>query len=136
MRHPSRLILAGVLALGLSLPMTSAEAHRTGWRTSSSFGMTASGGEAALGTISSPKAQCVNLRKVKLFMVRAGRDRLVGVDRRSGRPSGNGDGYWVVEANLRPGKRYYAKVVRKNLGTGSHRHICRAYRTSTLTYFG
>ncbi len=136
MRHLSLLILAGVLALGLSLPMTSAQAHRTSWRTSSSFGMTASGGEAALGSISSAKAQCVSGRKVKLFMVRGGRDRLVGVDRRSGQPSGNGDGYWVVEANLRPGKRYFARVVRKNLGSGSHRHICRAYRTSTVTYSG
>jgi hypothetical protein len=136
MRHVSRLILAGVLAFGLSLPMTSAEAHRTSWRTASSFGLTASGGEAALGTISSPKAQCVSGRKVKLFMVRAGRDRLIGVDRRSGQPSGNGDGYWVVEANLRPGKRYYARVVRKNLGNGNHRHICKAYQTSRVTYSG
>ena len=96
--------------------------------------MTASGGEAALGTISSPKARCVNKRKVVLFEVRPGRDRRVGIDRRSGRPRGNGDGYWVIPTDLRPTKSYYARVLAKDVGPAGHRHRCRAYRTSTIPW--
>ena len=107
-------------------------AHDARYRTSSSFGL-ATGPDAALGSISSSNAGCVKGRTVKLHMVRGGRDALVGRDR-SGVPSGNGDGYWTVQANLRSGKRYYAKVQKKNIGPRGHEHICRGYRTSAVPF--
>jgi hypothetical protein len=108
-----------------------ADAHRTSYKTSSSIGF-AENPTAALGFVNSPKAKCVKRRLVKLYKVRRGKDRLVGKDR-SGVPSGSGKGFWEVRRNLKRG-RYYAKVVRKNIGRGKHRHICRAYRTSILPY--
>lgn len=134
MRRAIKLVVAGALTVAVGLPLAGADAHRASWRTTSSYGLTASGGEAALGRISSPKGKCVNLRKVKLFQVRRGRDRLVGVDRRSGRPRSDGPGYWVIETNLRSGKHYYARVVRENIGGRRHKHICRSYRTHAYPY--
>lgn len=102
-------------------------------RTSTSFGMTSSGGEAALGTVSSTHPACVKKRTVKLFMIRPGKKRkLVGVDRRTGQPSGNGDGYWMIPANLKPGRKYVAVVTKRKVG----RVTCKAYQTSRLPYYG
>lgn len=129
-------VLVAMATVLVLLPVEPAVAHTVRWRTTASFGLTASGGEAALGTVSSPRAGCVKNRKVKLFLVRPGRDRQVGVDRRTGVPTGSGDGYFVIPTDLRPGRRYYAVVVKKNLGSGRHRHICKQYRTSALQYVG
>ncbi|MDZ5619480.1 hypothetical protein [Nocardioides bizhenqiangii] len=130
--------LAMLIALGTTvlalLPADPAAAHTVRYGTVSSFGLTASGGEAALGRVSSPNAACVNNRKVKLYLVRPGRDLQVGVDRRTGVPSGNGDGYWVVPTNLRPGRSYYAVVGAKDLAAGSHLHLCKEYRTSVVPW--
>lgn len=124
-----------VVALIASLTPAPASAHTTKFRTRVAWGMTASGGEAALGYVRSPKKKCVNRRKVKLLKVRRHKkDKVIGVDRRSGLPTGNGDGYFVIEANLREGKRYRVKVVRKNIGKNRHRHICRGYKTRALRY--
>lgn len=131
MKHtPLVAAVATVATMSLSWPLAPpAAAHDTSYATSSSFGLTSSGGEAALGTVSSPQADCVSNRKVKLFQARPGRDRLVGVDRRTGVPSGSGEGYWVIPTDLRDGRRYYAVVVRKDVGSGSHDHVCRAHRS-------
>jgi len=110
-----------------------AEAHSTTYRTTSSFAFGAVP-EAALGFINDGvgNQDCRKGRIVKLYRVRSGRDLLLGRDR-SGTPVGNGDGHWTVHANL-GNARYYARIKQKNIGTGAHRHICRAYRTSTLRY--
>jgi hypothetical protein len=134
MKMPLAMLTAvGATALAL-LPMDPAAAHTVRYRTVSSFGLTASGGEAALGTVSSPHAGCVKGRKVKLYQVRPGRDLQIGVDRRTGAPTGSGDGYWVVPTNLRPGRSYYAVVLAKDLAAGSHLHLCKQYRTSAVRY--
>jgi len=133
--HSAILLTLGLCVSLLAVASPSATAHTRRWGTSSSFGMTASGGKAALGTVTSKKAACVKNRKVKLFMVRPGKKaKQIGVDRRTGAPSGNGDGYWVIPANLKKGKRYYAVITQKNIGPKGHKHLCRKYRTSTLPF--
>lgn len=109
-----------------------ANAHNTRYRTATSYGYVTAP-DAALGVISSAKAGCVKGRIVKLYKVRSGRDRLMGRDR-SGVPSGSGEGFWEVRANLRSGKRYYAKVTKKNIGPRGHKHICRPYQSSKLRF--
>lgn len=100
-------------------------------KTSSSFGMTASG-KAALGRVSSKKAKCVNNRKVKLFLIRPGKPKkLIGVDRRTGKPAGNGPGYWVIPAKLKEGRKYQAVVTKRVVG----KLVCRAYKTSKLPFY-
>ena len=102
-------------------------------KTSSSFGMTKVGGRAALGTVSSKKAKCVKNRKVKLFLIRPGKSKkLIGVDRRTGKPAGNGAGYWVIPAKLKMGKKYQAVVTKRVVG----KLTCKAYRSSKLPYLG
>ena len=133
-RKRPALLIALATALLMALPVSPAEAHTVRYRTASSFGLTASGGEAAIGSVSSPRAACVQGRKVKLYLVRPGRDLQVGVDRRTGVPTGSGDGYWVVPTNLRPGRSYYAVVTAKDLAAGSHLHLCKQYRTSAVRY--
>lgn len=101
-------------------------------KTSSSFGMTASGGKAALGRVSSKKAKCVNNRKVKLFLIRPGKPKkLIGVDRRTGKPAGDGPGYWVIPAKLKEGRKYQAVVTKRVVG----KLVCRAYKTSKLPFY-
>ncbi len=131
-----RLTMLGTLAVLIlaTLPSAPAAAHTVRYRTLSSFGLTASGGEAALGSVSSPHAACVKGRKVKVYQVRPGRDLQVGVDRATGSPAGSGDGYWVVPMNLRPGRSYYAVVIARDLAAGRHLHLCKQYRTSAVRY--
>jgi hypothetical protein len=126
-----RMTALGVLLIAL-VGAGIADAHRTSYRTSSSFGFAEP--TAALGSVSSPQAGCVRGRLVKLFRKRPGRDPLMGRDR-SGVPSGSGDGFWEISRSL-PDGRYYARVVKKDIGRGSHRHLCRAYTTSILRYPG
>lgn len=102
-------------------------------KTTSSFGMTKYGGEAALGTVSSKNAKCVKNRKVKLFQIRPGKSpKLVGVDRKTGKPSGNGAGYWVIPVNLKVGKKYQAVVTKRVVG----KITCKAYKSSKLPWTG
>ncbi len=125
-------IIGAVLALIASSGMTAATAASSA-TTSTSFGLTKSGGEAALGTVSSSRPQCVKKRKVKLFLVRPGKSRLlVGVDRATGKPAGNGDGYWVIPANLKPQRKYVAVVTKRKV----KKVVCKAYTTSKLRYAG
>ncbi len=102
-------------------------------KTASSFGLTKYGGEAALGRVSSKNAKCVKNRKVKLYLVRPGKSRkLVGMDKKTGSPSGNGDGYWVIPVNLKVGKKYQAVVSKRVVG----KITCKAYTTSKVKYSG
>ncbi len=126
-------VAAAVLLALVATTGPSASAAPRKARTSSSFGLTSSGGEAALGTVTSTHARCVKNRRVNLFLIRPGKPRkLVGVDRRTGRPAGNGDGYWVIETNLRPGRAYVAVVTRRQVG----RILCLKYTTSRVRYSG
>ncbi len=125
-------VTAAVIALIATMAPAQA-APQAKASTSTSFGLTKYGGEAALGTVSSTHPQCVKKRKVRLFQIRPGKKpKLVGVDRRTGLPSGNGDGYWVIPTNLKPGRKYVAVVTKRKVG----RVLCKAYRTSKLPYSG
>ncbi len=102
-------------------------------KTTSSFGMTKSGGKAALGTVSAKKAKCVSNRKVKLFKIRPGKSpKLVGVDRKTGSPSGDGPGFWMIPAKLKVGKKYQIVVTKRTVG----KLTCKAYRSSKLPWTG
>ena len=102
-------------------------------KTATSFGLTSWGGEAALGTVSSKNANCVKNRKVKLYLVRPGKSRkLVGIDKKTGSPAGNGDGYWVIPTNLKVDKKYQAVVTKRVVG----KVTCKAYTTSKVKYAG
>jgi hypothetical protein len=127
-----RMMVLGVSLIALIAAGTAA-AHETRYPTASSFGFV-EGPTAAWGVVSSTQAGCVKGRLVKLFRKKPGPDRLMGRDR-SGIPSGSGDGFWEIERSLPDGK-YYARVIKKNIGRGSHRHLCRAYTTSVLNYPG
>lgn len=120
--------------LGFGLLAGAAAAHTTSYRTTSSFGYAESSPQGWLGSIntSGGNPACTPGRRVTLFKVRTGRDAQIGSDV-SGRPAGNGAGFWQVETRLRPG-RYFAKVKAKNIGPRGHDHTCKAYRTSKLRY--
>jgi hypothetical protein len=94
--------------------------------TSSSFGF-AQNPDEALGQINfntGPQA-CRQDRKVKLFQKRHGSDRLVGSDR------SDTAGQWAIERNLRDGKKYYARIPRKEISGGDK---CASYRTTALRF--
>lgn len=110
-----------------------AAARKKSAKTTTSFGMTTWGGEAALGTVSSKNAKCVKNRKVKLYLIRPGKSRkLVGMDRKTGSPFGNGAGYWVIPVNLKVGKKYQAVVTKRVVG----KITCKSYKTSKLKFYG
>jgi hypothetical protein len=115
------LAVAAVAALALA-----AVAFATTHPTSTSFGF-AQNPDEALGQINfntGPQA-CRQGRKVKLFLKRHGSDRLVGSDR------SDSAGQWAIEHNLRDGKKYYAKIPRKDIGGGDR---CASYRTTALRF--
>jgi hypothetical protein len=123
-----RLVVAqlAVAAMLLAGPGT-ASAHDASFKTETSFGFYNGTPDAFLGEVSSPKAACERGRVVKVFRQRPGPDRLIGAIR--------SDSYaqWTVERTVPAGK-YYAKVLKKRIAPRSHRHVCRAYRSSTLPF--
>jgi hypothetical protein len=75
-----------------------------------------------IGDTSSPKEKCVRKRLVKIFRKRAGDDKLMGKGRT------DATGVFQIAVAEKSGT-YYAKVKRKNIGSGQHRHICRPARS-------
>jgi hypothetical protein len=75
------------------------------------------------GRVFSPLNACVRNRLVKVFHPQAGADIFVGSDRSAA------DGRWRVKAI---GVTYYAKVKRKVLTPGNHRHVCLSDRSPTI----
>ena len=132
--RPTIALAAAATALALAAPVPPAASHDRAWRTTAAWGLTSSGGEAAVGWVESSNAACENDRKVKLFQVRPGADRVAGIDRRTGHPVGSGDGYLLVTADLVQGKRYYIKVLKKDIGAGAHDHICKAVTSGRVTW--
>ena len=125
------LLLASVLAattvVGASAA-TLASAHTTRFSTATSFGFFSGSPNAILGDISSSNSACEPRRRVKVFRRQRGPDRLIG------RARSNSGGQWELERGRFRRARYYAKVVKKNIGSGRHKHLCRAYRTSALRF--
>jgi hypothetical protein len=115
-----------VLAVATAAVVASAGiAWAATFQTSTSFGFVQNP-DGVLGDISSagPSA-CEQGRRVKLFQKRRGADRLIGSDR------SNAGGQWEIDHNLQNGKRYYAKIPRKDL---SGPDSCGRYRTSALRF--
>jgi hypothetical protein len=126
-----RLALASAL-LALAFAAV-AVAHTTFHATGTSFGYDPARDDF-LGEINfgSGHPACRSGRRVRLFRQRPGDDRLMGATR-SGTSPGDGPGYWVIKPDAVPPGRYYAKVLRRDIGPGAaHEHICRPYRTSNL----
>ena len=94
--------------------------------TSTSFGF-AKNPDEALGQINfntGPQA-CRQGRRVKLFLKGYRSDHLVGSDR------SDGAGQWVIQRDLRNGRKYYARISMKDIGDGDR---CAAHRTTPLTF--
>jgi hypothetical protein len=138
-RLSSRLVAAlaiiGLMAsIAVSSPSASAAKIKK-HRTTSSFYFSIVHHESAFGTVGSPYAKCVKGRTVKLFQVRKHKpNRLLGVDRKTGKPAGKGKGYWWIRTNLKGDKKYYAIVVEKRYRDHGKQHLCKAYRTSVATF--
>ena len=125
----SRMALtAGTIAAGVLLGWAgTSAAHTTGYPSATSYGY-AETPDQVFGQVSSPNEDCRRGRRVKLFMKRAGADPLRASTRT------DAVGLWEFERNLAEGKKYYAVVLKKDIGPGAHRHICRAYETTALTF--
>lgn len=77
------------------------------------------------GRVASSNDRCEPGRTVVVFRVVAGPDEAVASDRT------DSTGRWRVTYNPRSDD-YYAKARQKDLAPGTHRHICKAIRTSTF----
>lgn len=69
-------------------------------------------------------------RRVKVWRVRPGDDRLIKVAR------SNETGHWVAALGRVAAGRYYATVARKDIAPGAPERICRPFRTITLSAGG
>ena len=87
---------------------------RTSQPTSRSGSSTDTGPDIFRGRVSSPNANCIGNRNVRLFRARPGDDRLIDTD------SSEDNGSWSidVEGDPAPG-RYYVNVTRRALGADS-----------------
>lgn len=77
------------------------------------------------GRAASANPACEPGRRVTVKRVRPGSDERVASDRT------DSVGRWSLVHNARAGQ-YYAKMGRKDIGPGEHRHICVGVRTSTF----
>ena len=123
LRRASLPILVLALSCLALLVFGQSRAEARTYSTATSFGFNGYP-DAFLGQIASNNDRCRSGRLVKVFRERGRRDRLIGRDRASG------TGQWKVERDV-PTARYYAKVPRLKFGPG-RRHVCRAYKTSTM----
>jgi hypothetical protein len=115
-------IAGGALAVGVA-------AHTT--HSPSDVAINA-GSDYFYGTVSSPEADCLPGRRVRVFRKRHGDDKLFGAER-SLETTGS---YTVTESdvNLRGGP-YYARIKKRDLRPQSqkHDHICGAATSNTTT---
>jgi hypothetical protein len=82
------------------------------------------------GKVKSNKAACKKKRTVKVYRKKSGPDALFGTDKTNRR------GKYVVAPGKRAksGRDYYAKAKKKVLKkNSSHRHVCRAATSRTIT---
>src|SRR5919106_5819007 len=77
------------------------------------------------GRLTSSNERCETGRRVAVFRVRSGSDLRVASDRTDSL------GRWQLVYNARAGD-YYAKALRRDIGSGDHNHICRGIRTTTF----
>ena len=83
---------------------------------------------AVKGVVKSPRTRCVSMRRVNVFRVVDGPDTFKTFDKT------NSTGGWQASLGAHPTPgTYYGKIARKNIGTGAHRHMCRAATSSQVT---
>jgi hypothetical protein len=122
------MIHRGVAAAALTvatcgLVFGTASAHKKGFKTEAFIEAHSTGDALVLmGDTFSPKEKCVRKRLVSIFRKRPGDDKLMGKGRT------DGTGVFEIAVAERSGT-YYAKVRRKNIGSGSHKHICKGARS-------
>jgi hypothetical protein len=80
------------------------------------------------GRVESRKHACEVHRLVKVFKVRPGRDRFVDGDVKD---RSNQRGEWRVGQALLAAGNYYAKVLRRKVGTAGTTFVCRGDRSPT-----
>ncbi|MDQ3662755.1 MAG: hypothetical protein M3454_17220 [Actinomycetota bacterium] len=73
------------------------------------------------GRVRSPRSQCIENRRVKVFKVRVNRP-----DRRIGRDRTNSQGRYSIPKPRGIKGRFYAQVTRRTRGDYPHKHRCRA----------
>lgn len=118
------LCVAAIGASGLGAQAAEARSFATG----SSFGFHPGSPDAFLGQVHSDANQCRKGRLVKVFRARGRRaPKLIG------RAFASGTGQWKVEMGSVPVGRYYVLVPRRKFGPNG-RHVCRRYKSSTLTF--
>jgi hypothetical protein len=79
------------------------------------------------GRVLSPNGACERGRKVKLFRVRSGPDKLLGSTHT------HKGGTWRIPTDLHGSAAYYAKVARRSEGTAGTIYVCRGDRSGTVT---
>lgn len=129
-------IAPGAAALALSAP--GAQGHTRVIDSDVTLGIgSVNGGQdtAWYGFVSSPRARCVNNRKVTVFQQLAGPDLRIGQDVTGSHPAAADNEYVVYQDGYPPPDgTYYAKVFRKVLvRSDRHRHACGAARSESLS---
>jgi hypothetical protein len=120
MAHRSLFVAAliSTAALGAGI----ASAHETHYNSNVSMtfvGIPMTGHTAARGEVNSSKSGCEPDRLVKLFHVDGGPDTKKGKDKT------NNNGEYQIDMGKMPQTgKYYTKVIKRNIGSGAHDHIC------------
>jgi cysteine-rich repeat protein len=115
-------VLACGLAAGCLVQAASAHTVRFGGTLTVRFN---SATNVFKGRTTSTNPACEPNRRVFVMRARPGPDLRVASDRTDSL------GKWQVVFNARAG-RYYAQMLRKDIGPGDHRHICSGIRTSVI----
>lgn len=86
------------------------------------------------GHVLSPRAKCVNNRRVRLYRQAEGPDDAIGQDVTGSDPDTANNEYEILqEGNPPPEGTYYVRVLRKVLfRSARHRHVCAGARSETV----
>jgi hypothetical protein len=126
-----RLLLAGVAAVGLGVAGTAA-GHPFTASPSLTISKVPAGATSpgerivVFGKIRTGRAFCKNDRRVRLFRVRPGADRLIATDR------SDAEGEYGFALRPRRDQRVYTRIGRLERHTYAHDHVCRAARSHNL----
>ena len=115
-------IVACGLAVGVFTDVAAAHTVRFGGTLTAQF---ISETNVFKGRLTSSNERCESGRRVAVFRDRSGSDLRVASDRTDSL------GRWNLVYNARAGD-YYAKVLRRDIGSGAHNHICVPVRTTTF----
>ena len=129
-------LATGAAVMAIGAPAALGHTRVTGSEVTINF-MPSQSGTLTLwwGHVFSPRAKCVDNRRVRLYRQVEGPDELIGQDVTGSSPDTANNEYEILQdGNPPPSGTYYARALRKVLvRSARHKHVCAGARSETVS---